>query len=101
MSFVARYVSNPRYARLIVQVSHRIVDLYASVMGHSDSIDELFYKLQRQVRSEVNFQRQAMRVLGSLDGIINSASLVSLSCTLPSSRSEQIDRAADCLKDDL
>ena len=49
LAFAARYVSHPRYARLIVVVTHKILDLYASVLGHSDSIDELFLKLHRQV----------------------------------------------------
>ena len=50
LSFAARYVSHPRYARLIVAVAHKVLDLYACVLGHSDSIDELFLKLHRQVR---------------------------------------------------
>jgi hypothetical protein len=49
LSFAARYVAHPRYARLIVAVAHKMLDLYASVLGHSDAIDELFLKLHRQV----------------------------------------------------
>ena len=79
LSFLARYVSHPRYARLIIQVAHRVVDLYAEVLGRSDSIDELFVKLHRQVKAEVGFQKQAVRVVGSLDGIISAASLASVS----------------------
>lgn len=30
-------------------VAHKVLDLYASVLGQSDSIDELFLKLHRQV----------------------------------------------------
>ena len=70
LSFTARYVSHPRYAKLILQVVHRMMDLYAGVLGKSDAIDELFLKLQRQVKAEVAFQRLAMKVVGSLDGII-------------------------------
>ena len=73
LSFAARYISNPRYCKLIVQVTENILDLYACVLGHSDAIDELFLKLQRQVKSEVMFQRDVMSVLGSLDGIIQTA----------------------------
>ena len=47
-----------------------MIDLYADVLGKSDAIDELFLKLQKQVKAEVAFQRQAMKVVGSLDGII-------------------------------
>jgi UTP15 C terminal len=52
LSFAARYVSHPRYASLIVAVTHKVLDLYASVLGQSDSIDELFLKLHRQVSQE-------------------------------------------------
>ncbi len=79
ISFAARYVNHPKYSKLIVQVAHKILDLYAGVLGHSDAIDELFLKLQRQVRSEVSFHRQIMRVMGSLDGIISAATMPSMS----------------------
>ena len=72
LSFVSRYVSHPRYSRLIILVADRLIDLYGGVLGHSDAIDELFLKLQRQVRMEVSFQRNIMQVMGSLDNIINS-----------------------------
>jgi hypothetical protein len=52
LSFAARYVSHPRYASLIVAVTHKVLDLYSSVLGQSDSIDELFLKLHRQVSQE-------------------------------------------------
>ena len=51
LSFAARYVSHPRYARLIALVAQKILDLYASVLGQSDSTDELFLRLHRQVCS--------------------------------------------------
>lgn len=82
VSFSARYVSHPKYARLIVQVVHKILDMYAGVLGQSDAIDELFAKLHRQVRDEVGFQRQILRVMGSLDGIISAA-------TMPKQRQHQ------------
>jgi U3 small nucleolar RNA-associated protein 15 len=73
LSFAARYVSHPRYARLIVLVAHNVLDLYGGVLGHSDAIEELFLKLHKQVKSEVGFQRQVMKVMGSLDAIVNAA----------------------------
>jgi U3 small nucleolar RNA-associated protein 15 len=73
LSFAARYVSHPRYARLIIMVAHKVLDLYAGVLGHSDAIDELFLKLHKHVKSEVGFQRQIMKVMGSLDAIVNAA----------------------------
>lgn len=73
-------------------MAHRVVDLYAGVLGRSDSIDELFLKLQRQVKAEVGFQRQAMRVVGSLDGIISAASLASVPMRSTSIEDEDMEK---------
>jgi U3 small nucleolar RNA-associated protein 15 len=75
VSFSARYVNHPKYSKLVIQVVQKMLDLYASVLGHSDAIDELFLKLHKQVRAEVGFQRQILRVMGSLDGIISTATM--------------------------
>lgn len=75
VSFSARYVNHPKYSKLVIQVVQKMLDLYASVLGHSDAIDELFTKLHKQVRAEVGFQRQILRVMGSLDGIISTATM--------------------------
>lgn len=75
IAFAARYVNHPKYSKLIIQVAHKVLDLYAGVLGHSDAIDELFLKLQKHVKAEVSFHRQIMRVMGSLDGIISAATM--------------------------
>ena len=75
LAFCARYISNPRYAMLIVQVMERILDLYSTVLGQSDAIDELFLKLRKQVKLEYSFHKEIIKVLGSLDGVINSSIL--------------------------
>lgn len=75
ISFCARYVSSPKYSKLITLVVHQILDLYGGVIGHSEVIDELFLKLQQQVKAETVFQRQIMKVLGALDGIISVATM--------------------------
>lgn len=73
LSFIARYVAHPRYSPLLVQIAHKLLDIYSGVLGRSDGIDELFFKLQRQVRSETTFQKQIMRALGSVDCVIQAS----------------------------
>lgn len=73
LSFVTRYVNNPRYAKLLILVTHSILDVYSSMLGHSESIDELFLKLRKQVHLEVGFQKQLLKCCGLLDGIINAS----------------------------
>ena len=91
LSFAARYVSHPRYARLIILVAQKVLDLYASVLGHSDAIDELFLKLHKHVKSEVGFQRQIMKVMGSLDAIVNAAMMPPASVLLSNSNNDDDD----------
>ena len=78
LSFCARFVNHPKYCRVVVQVVHKLLDIYAgSLGGHSDGavMDDLFCKLHRQVAAELQFQRQVTRVMGSLDGIISAAAV--------------------------
>lgn len=75
LSFASKFVTNSRYSKLIIRVAHHILDMYASVLGRSDAIDELFLKLHKQVKGELDFQREIMPVKGILDGIIASSTL--------------------------
>jgi U3 small nucleolar RNA-associated protein 15 len=75
ISFCSKYISLPKYTRLLIQVIHRVLDIYGQVLKTSDAMDELFHKLNQQVKLELSFHRQIMRVMGSLDGIINTGSI--------------------------
>ncbi len=77
LSFMARYIAHPRYSPLLTQVAQKLLDIYSPVLGRSDGIDELFFKLQRQVRSEITFQKEIMKVLGSLDCVIQASTAAS------------------------
>jgi U3 small nucleolar RNA-associated protein 15 len=94
LSFCARYASNPRYSRLIVVAAHQVLDMYACVLGHSDAIDELFLKLHRHVKAEVGFQRQIMRVMGSLDAVINAAMMPKMEALADTEEAPEIEAAA-------
>ena len=54
-------------------VIHNVLDLYGNILGHSDSIDELFVKLRRQIKKEVEFQQQAISIVGALDVVISAS----------------------------
>ena len=75
LSFAAKYISNPRYSKLTMQIIHHVLDLYGNILGHSDSIDELFVKLRRQIKKEVEFQQQACTILGALEVVLSNSSL--------------------------
>jgi U3 small nucleolar RNA-associated protein 15 len=89
LSFAAKYVSHPRYSKLVSQVTQVILDIYAPIIGQSDAIDELFVKLHQQVKLEVTFQRQANKVMNALDGVINMSSSNSLKSLRVAQASQQ------------
>eukprot|EP00611_Tribonema_gayanum_P014065 TRINITY_DN2532_c0_g1_i1.p1 TRINITY_DN2532_c0_g1~~TRINITY_DN2532_c0_g1_i1.p1 ORF type:complete len:518 (-),score=189.42 TRINITY_DN2532_c0_g1_i1:333-1886(-) len=75
LAFLARYIASPRYAPLLIDVTHAVADAYASALGESEGVDELFARLQRQIHCEVDFQKDMHALLGSMDAVIAAASL--------------------------
>lgn len=75
ISFITKYFNHPRYSNIVVQVAHRLIDVYASVFGMSDTIDELFSKLHKEINYEVSYQKDIMRVMGTIESIVNVSSL--------------------------
>jgi U3 small nucleolar RNA-associated protein 15 len=94
LSFCARYVSNPRYAQLVIQVVHSILDIYGTELGHSDSVDELFLKMRKQVKMETKFQREVLQVCGALDCILGASSMLAANAN-PTNQAEIRDSSED------
>jgi U3 small nucleolar RNA-associated protein 15 len=75
LSFTVKYISHMRYADIVVPVAHKIIDMYDSILGQSTRIDELFLSLHKHVIQELDFQKDAQRVMGAIDCIINLATM--------------------------
>ena len=75
LAFTVRYITRPRFASLLIGVSHKLIDIYRDVAGQSETIDELFVKLRKQVSGEINAQKTLMRLIGQLDGIMAASEL--------------------------
>lgn len=73
LSFLATNVTNPRYAKLLLQVTQMILDIYGSQVGTSMVVDELFKRLQRTVRGEVRHQEAALKLMGALEAVTVAA----------------------------
>ena len=67
MSFIIKYIANPRYSILIAEVATVILKLYAPALGRSMAVDDLFYKLQNKLRDELSLQRELFSLLGAVD----------------------------------
>lgn len=78
LAFAIRHISNPKYTPTIVQTVSRLLDLYGTELGYAESLLEACKKLRSHVQAEVSFQRQIMRILGSLDALVNAGAVVQL-----------------------
>ncbi|KAI8929897.1 WD40-repeat-containing domain protein [Entophlyctis helioformis] len=68
--FLVKYICNPRYTSLLVDVSSTILDIYSAVLGQSLVIEGLLQNLKRKVREEMQVQNQFGEILGLLDTLM-------------------------------
>ena len=66
LKWVRKYIIDPRYVSLCVEVGSLILDLYATYMGESNEIDKCVAELHWQVRKEVDRAQQAWQTQGML-----------------------------------
>ncbi|KAJ3118180.1 snoRNA-binding rRNA-processing protein [Phlyctochytrium bullatum] len=71
--FLVKYLPNPRYSRTLIMVANIVLDMYASVIGQSTIIDELFAKLKRKIYLELEVQEKIMECIGQLETIFASS----------------------------
>ncbi|ELR15292.1 U3 small nucleolar RNA-associated protein 15 family protein [Acanthamoeba castellanii str. Neff] len=71
--YVLANITKPQYSPLLIKIAHIILNIYSDVAGQSAMISDLLRKLLLKVRKEINFQEQSLRLLGTLDMLINSA----------------------------
>lgn len=73
LEFITRYVSNPRYTVLLIDVTNAVLDIYGPVFGQSAKVDQLFSRLKDKIGSEIHFQQKSFELLGSLDILFAAA----------------------------
>ncbi|KAK9812594.1 hypothetical protein WJX72_000068 [[Myrmecia] bisecta] len=82
LAHLDKYIREPRYARLLIGVAHRILDAYASAVGASREVDELLLQLRQHVHLELRLQADLRRIQGMMEPIL-AASLASGEPQLP------------------
>ena len=71
--WICKYVTDSRHVKMCVDVAMLVLDLYASHMGESESIDELMKRLHKVVRSEVQKAQTACQTKGMLGMLIEAS----------------------------
>ncbi|MCJ1341416.1 hypothetical protein MMC09_006712 [Bachmanniomyces sp. S44760] len=72
LRWTCRYITNPKYVNLCVDVGVLILDLYSTHMGQSQEIDNMMRELHRIVRREVARAQQAWQTKGMLDMLLTA-----------------------------
>ncbi|EPQ26377.1 uncharacterized protein PFL1_06025 [Pseudozyma flocculosa PF-1] len=75
LRFLLKHAANPAYTDLVCDTLNVVVDTYASVLGQSPLVDELFGRIWAKVSDEIRLQRDLMQVRGSLEMILASSAL--------------------------
>ena len=73
--FLVNFCTIPQYCSLLSTVSMAVIDMYASSLGRSVRIDELFFKLQTRLHREIELQKQMLSLMGALDFIVACSEL--------------------------
>lgn len=64
LEFLVKYVASPQFASTLLPVTDQVLDIYASILGQSPQIDELFKKIDRKIQNEIKFQKQLTSLMG-------------------------------------
>lgn len=75
LAFLIKYVTDPKYSSLLIQVCTLVCDLYASKLSQSMLIDQLFVKLHEKINDELRMQKQIMGVVGMMDTVMAAQSI--------------------------
>ena len=70
VSFLIKFITQPKYSSMLIDVAHILFDLYAAVIGQSVVFDELFIKLRNKLNDELRVQKKLMSMLGALDIVV-------------------------------
>eukprot|EP00696_Hemimastix_kukwesjijk_P010727 gnl/Hemi2/23498_TR7874_c0_g1_i1.p1 gnl/Hemi2/23498_TR7874_c0_g1~~gnl/Hemi2/23498_TR7874_c0_g1_i1.p1 ORF type:complete len:230 (+),score=69.48 gnl/Hemi2/23498_TR7874_c0_g1_i1:971-1660(+) len=70
LTFINKHITNPRYSSMLVDVANLVFDIYASILGQSVTIDTLFVQLRAKLAAELNFQRDLLGLLGTMELVI-------------------------------
>ncbi|TDH72813.1 uncharacterized protein CCR75_005253 [Bremia lactucae] len=78
LAFLIKYVTDPKYALLLIHVCTLVCDLYAPKLSQSILIDGLFVKLCEKLNEELRMQKQVLSVVGMMDTLMAAQSNVKM-----------------------
>lgn len=77
LRWLTKYLPDPRYVIVAVEVAVLVIDLYSAHLGQSPDIDRLIKGLHARVRKEVERVQQACQIRGMLGLLMATSDNVS------------------------
>lgn len=75
LRFLLRHATNPQYTSLVCDTLTMVIETYASVLGQSPIIDDLFGRIWSKLSEEMRLQTQLFQVNGALEMILARSAL--------------------------
>ncbi|CAI2179637.1 19780_t:CDS:10 [Funneliformis geosporum] len=75
IKFVTKWITDPKYMNLMVDVAQVILELYSPVIGQSSTITNLIKTLHQKVKGEISIQLEMAKVIGSVEMIFAGGAL--------------------------
>uniref|UniRef100_A0AAY4BTZ5 U3 small nucleolar RNA-associated protein 15 homolog n=1 Tax=Denticeps clupeoides TaxID=299321 RepID=A0AAY4BTZ5_9TELE len=75
LNFLLRFITDPRFSRILLSVAHVVVDVYQQVVSQSPVMERLLQRLLECLGREIDYQQELLQVLGILDTLFASATL--------------------------
>ncbi|KAI9633584.1 57.7 kda trp-asp repeat-containing protein [Dioszegia hungarica] len=75
LSFLVKYVTDPRFGEIASNVVSVIIDLYTPILGQTPGVDELLGKMQTRIERELAFERELVKLRGALDMTLSQAAM--------------------------
>ena len=66
MAFLIKYITTPKYSKLLVRICEKVLTMYTKVLGQSPIIDDLIFRLHAAVKRELELQVKLLQLNGSL-----------------------------------
>ncbi|RPB04113.1 WD40 repeat-like protein [Choiromyces venosus 120613-1] len=70
LRWLIKYLPNPQYVSIIVEVSLSILDMYSHDLGKSPDFDKLMRRLHLRVKHEVENSKQSSLIVGMLNMLL-------------------------------
>ncbi|CAC5394696.1 UTP15 [Mytilus coruscus] len=72
--FIQRNISNPRFTSTLTDVAGVLLDMYNSHIGQCAEVDALLQRLRTTVKQEVEYMKQLMETMGTMDMLFAAVS---------------------------